>query len=382
MLKRTPLYPTHQQLGARLVEFGGWEMPLHYTSIVDEHTTVRNAAGLFDISHMGQLRIQGPAALPFLNRLLTNDASRLDVGQGQYTLMCNEHGGVIDDLYLYRIAPDAYLLVINASRIETDLAWLRFQLQSGDPGNAVQLLNLSPACAALAIQGPFVAQFIEPCFPEGRAQPDPSDPIANLSKNSIARVRFAGTTLLVARTGYTGEDGFEVFTPAESIEHLWKCLLHHGQPFGLKPCGLGARDTLRTEMAYPLHGHEIDESTSPLEAGLGSFVALSKSHFIGHAALSQQKTKGTEKKCVAFKLTHKAPPPRPGYPLWSTGPNPAPVGRVVSGTQSPSLGVGIGLGYVPTALAKPGNTLTVEIRNRQFPALIVPKPIYQPKKSR
>jgi aminomethyltransferase len=379
MLKRTPLFATHQQLGARLVEFGGWEMPVQYTGIAEEHQNVRRASGLFDISHMGQFRVEGPAALQFLNRTLTNDAARLAPGQGQYTLLCTEHGGVLDDLYLYRIAPETYLLIVNASRIQADFAWLHERIRSRIPGDAVQLVNLSNACAAVAVQGPGVARYIDSCFPDGRVQPDHDKPISQLPKNAIARVRFHDTTLHIARTGYTGEDGFELFAPAESIERVWNRLLDAGAPSGLKPSGLGARDTLRTEMGYPLYGHELDEDTSPLEAGLGRFVAFDKGDFIGRPALFQQNTIGIQRKCVAFRMTGKSPPPRPHYPIWAAEPAANPIGHVTSGTQSPSLGSGIGLGYVPPAAAKPGTAIEIEIRGRRFPAAIVRKPVYQPK---
>jgi aminomethyltransferase len=378
MLKRTPLFTTHQQLGARLVGFGGWEMPVHYSGIVEEHRAVRQASGLFDISHMGQLRVEGPSALPFLNRTLTNDAGRLEPGQGQYTLLCQEDGGVIDDLYLFRIAPETYLLIVNASRIDADFAWLHDRLRSRVPGDAVQLVNLSAAWAAVAVQGPNVARYIDACFPDGRVPSDLKQPISKLPRHSIARVRFDDTTLQVARTGYTGEDGFEIFAPVEWIEPVWNRLLEVGAPLGLKPSGLGARDTLRTEMCYPLYGHELDMETSPIEAGLGRFVALDKESFPGRDVLFQQNTGGVQRKCVAFRMIGKGPPPRPHYPIWSTEPEATTLGHVTSGTQSPSLEIGIGLGYVPPASSKPGTTIEIEIRGRRFPAEIVRKPIYRP----
>jgi aminomethyltransferase len=378
MLKRTPLFNTHQQLGARLVEFGGWEMPVHYTGIVEEHRAVRQASGLFDISHMGQLRVEGPSALQFLNRMLTNDAARLEPGQGQYTLLCREHGGVIDDLYLFRTAPETYLLIVNASRIDADFAWLHDRLRSRVPGDTVQLVNLSAAWGAVAVQGPGVARYIDAGFPDGRVPSDRKQSIHDLPRHSIARVRFDDTSLQIARTGYTGEDGFEIFAPVETIEQVWRRLLEAGAPFGLQPCGLGARDTLRTEMCYPLYNHELDLDTSPLEAGLARFVAFDKGDFLGRAVLFQQNTVGVQRKCVAFRMTGKGPPPRSHYPIWSTGPEAAAIGHVTSGTQSPSLDVGIGLGYVPPASAKPGTAIEIEIRGRRFPAEIVRKPIYRP----
>jgi aminomethyltransferase len=378
MLKRTPLFAAHQKLGARLVEFGGWEMPVHYTAIVEEHRAVRQQSGLFDISHMGQFRVEGPAALQFLNRVLTNDASRLETGQGQYTLLCTEHGGVVDDLYLYRIAPESYLLIVNASRVDAGFAWLHDRLRTRVPGDAVQLVNLSTACAAVAVQGPTVTSYIDACFPDGRVPSDPNPPVSALTRNSIARVRFAQNTLHIARTGYTGEDGFEIFAPAESIAQVWHRLLEAGASFGLKPCGLGARDTLRTEMGYPLYGHELDLDISPLEAGLARFIAFDKGDFVGRAFLFQQNTVGLQRRGIAFRMNGNSPPPRPHYPIWSTGSETAPLGHVTSGTQSPSLGVGIGLGLVPADSAKPGTAIEIEIRGRRHPAEIVRKPVYRP----
>jgi aminomethyltransferase len=379
MLKRTPLYAAHQKLGARLVEFGGWEMPVQYTSIVDEHQAVRQAAGLFDICHMGELSVEGPHAAAFLNRVLTNDIEKLAVGQGQYTLLCNEQGGTVDDLYAYRIAPDRYLLVINASRIEADVAWLRRAHAEKAPPDGVVLRDRSDELGALAVQGPRVADFIVNCFPGPSTGGTQVADVTGLRKNQMASFSSPASPdpVLVARTGYTGEDGFELIAPAGATEALWQCVFEAGQPFGLKPAGLGARDTLRTEMGYPLYGHELDENTSPIEAGLGFFVSLEKGEFTGRAVLAAQKAGGVTKRCLAFKLTERAPPPRPGYPLWSTGDSAAAIGKVVSGTQSPSLGVGIGLGYAAPAFCQPGTLIAVEVRGKRSPAVVAPKPIYR-----
>lgn len=377
MLKRTPLFAAHQRRGARLVEFGGWEMPVQYSSIVDEHLCVRRAAGIFDISHMGEVRLAGPAAAEFLNGVLTNDIRKLTVGQGQYTLMCNERGGTVDDLYAFRVADDDFLLVINASRIEADLAWLESQHATFARRDRVLLENLSEATGALAVQGPRVAGFIDECFdgPAGGGTPAASP--AALAKNQIAQFAFNGTPVWISRTGYTGEDGFEVLAPAELIDAVWERLLAAGHVACLQPAGLGARDTLRTEVCYPLYGHELDEETTPIEAGLGFFVALDKGDFVGREALAEQKAQGVRKKCVAFKMVDKSAPPRPQYAIYSTGPDARPVGQVTSGTQSPSLGVGIGMGYVPPELASPGTRVEIEIRQRRYAAEIVRKPIYR-----
>ena len=376
-MKRTALFNAHQKLGGKLIEFGGWEMPVQYTSIMDEHLAVRQAAGLFDISHMGEVSVSGPAAEVFLNYTLTNDLRKLSVGQGQYTLMCNQRGGVIDDLYAYRLAADDYLLIINASRIEEDVQWLEKQVAQFAQGSGVKFRNVSDATGAMAIQGPRVMEFIDSCFPEiatgGTVVKRPSD----LKKNQIARFSFEGTQIWIGRTGYTGEDGFEIVTPSGKTESIWTHLLEAGRAQGLKPAGLGARDTLRTEVCYPLYGHELDENTTPIEAGLGSFVALDKGEFVGRQTLADQKAKGPSKRLVAFKMTERSAPPRPHYAIWSTGPNAARLGEVVSGTQSPSCGVGIGLGYVPTEFAKPQTMLEIEIRGKRALAVIVPKPIYR-----
>jgi aminomethyltransferase len=376
-MKRTPLFSAHQKLGGKLIEFGGWEMPVQYTSIMDEHLAVRRAAGLFDISHMGEVSISGPAAEAFLNRTLTNDLRKLSVGQGQYTLMCNERGGVIDDLYAYRLAADEYLLIINASRTGDDVAWLEKQWAQFGQGNGVKLRNVSDATGAVAVQGPQVVQFIDACFPEtatgGTVVKRPTD----LKKNQVAKFNFEGADAWIGRTGYTGEDGFEVVVPADKIESIWNCLLKAGQSHGLKPAGLGARDTLRTEVCYPLYGHELDENTTPIEAGLGFFVALDKGDFVGWRVLAEQKAKGPVKKLVAFRMTERSAPPRPHYAIWSTGPNAISVGEVASGTQSPSLGYGIGLGYVTPEFARPQTPLEIEIRGKRAAAAVVAKPIYR-----
>lgn len=376
-MKRTPLYAAHQRLGGKLIEFGGWEMPVQYTSITDEHLAVRQAAGLFDISHMGEVTVGGPEAEAFLNYALTNDIRKLAAGQGQYTLLCNERGGVIDDLYAYRLAAQEHLLIINASRIEADVAWLEAQLAAFPKRSEVSFRNTSDATGAVAVQGPCVVQFVERCFPGPSAGGTSVARVTDLKKNQIASFNHAGGTIWISRTGYTGEDGFEVVAPGQSIEAIWNELLAAGLPHGLKPAGLGARDTLRTEVCYPLYGHELDENTTPIEAGVGFFVALDKGDFIGRAVLAEQKAKGPARKLAAFKMTDKSAPPRPHYAIWSTGPGAAKVGEVASGTQSPSLGIGIGMGYVPAELARPGTPIEIEIRGKRCPALVVPKPIYR-----
>ncbi len=373
-LKRTPLHAAHLKLGGKVIEFGGWEMPVQYSSIVDEHQCVRRAAGIFDICHMGEAIVTGPGAEPFLNGILTNDVRKLGVGAGQYSQMCNERGGTVDDLYVYRLAPAEFLLIINASRIDVDVAWLQDRLCSSEHRSRVIFENASDRLGAVAIQGPKVAGFIDELFAGPALAGAAVAAASGLKKNEIGAWDWSGKRIWVARTGYTGEDGFEVVAPAEIIGDIWTRTLAVGHVGCIQPCGLGARDTLRTEVCYPLYGHELNEDTSPIEAGLGVFVAFDKGDFVGRAALLAQKTDGPAKRCVAFRMTDKSPPPRPGYAIFGDG---ARVGEVVSGTQSPSLNLGVGLGYVPPTLAAAGTRIEVEIRGRRFAAEIVRKPLYR-----
>ena len=373
MLKRTPLFSAHQKLGGKLIDFGGWELPVQYTGIIEEHLAVRHAAGLFDISHMGEITASGAAAADFLNAVLTNDIRKIEPGAGQYTLLCNPRGGTIDDLYAFRLSEQAYLLIVNASRTGADVAWLQSQAAGFSHRADLSLTDASHNYAAVAVQGPAVKDFINDLFPGPACSGTRVHCVTELKKNQIAAFAFGHANVLVSRTGYTGEDGFEITGRDDSIQQLWEDILTVGKPFGIKPCGLGARDTLRTEVCYPLYGHELDENTTPIEAGLGFFVALDKGEFVGRTVLAEQKAAGVEKKCVAFKMTDKSAPPRPQYPIWSNG---AKAGVVTSGTQSPSLGIGIGMGYVPSNLARPGTAIEIEIRGKRAPAVVVQKPIY------
>jgi aminomethyltransferase len=325
-------------------------MPLFYRSILEEHQAVRQRVGLFDISHMGEFFVRDAAAL---NRVLTNDLERLAVGRGQYSLMCHPDGGVLDDLIVYRVEADRYLLVVNAANTETDRQWLRQQ--------GVEVEDVSADTAAMALQGPWAARLWE------RA--------AGLPAFGIEAESVSGLSCWVARTGYTGEDGFEILCPAAAAELLWEELLQRGAALGIEPCGLGARDTLRLEACLPLHGQDLTLQTTPLEAGLGRFVAWDKGDFVGREALADQRKKGVARVRVAFKMTGgNAPPPRPGYRLWGGD---VAVGTVTSGGLSPTLGVGIGMGYVATDWARPGQTVEVEIRGRRYGARVENKPLYQ-----
>ena len=352
-LRRTPLYAAHFEWGAKMMAFGGWEMPVQYSSIVAEHMAVREQVGLFDISHMGEVLVAGPNAESVLNHLLTNDVGQLAFGQAQYTLMCNERGGVIDDLIVYRIEPSVYLLVINAANIERDFAWMNSHANA-----SIVLENESDRTAALALQGPNAAKVLEVA--------------ATIGHFHVARLNVVGKRCWVARTGYTGEDGFEIFCDASDGTELWTQLLKRGEPHGIKPCGLGARDTLRLEMCYPLHGNDMTEDTTPLEAGLGRYVSFEKGDFIGRAVLADKQERGVERKLVAFKMEDKSPPPRPHYPIVVEG---REVGKVTSGTQSPSLGMGIGMGYVESAASEVGTKIGIEVRGKLFPAVIENKPL-------
>jgi aminomethyltransferase len=374
MLKRTPLFAAHQKLGGKLIEFGGWEMPVQYTSITEEHLAVRNAAGVFDISHMGEVTVSGAGAEEFLNSVLTNDIRKLSPGLGQYTLMCNERGGVVDDLYAFELSKGVYFLVVNASRTPGDVKWLQDQLSLFPGRDEIRMTDASHNYAAIAVQGPRVKEFIDDCIPGAANCAMRVAKVTDLKKNEIGGFPFHGADVLVSRTGYTGEDGFELVGRDDSIRRLWDLLLEEGKPFGIKPAGLGARDTLRTEVCYPLYGHELDEKTTPIEAGVGFFVSLDKGEFVGRPILAEQKANGVEKKCIAFRMTGKSAPPRPKYPIWVNG---ARVGEVVSGTQSPSLNVGVGLGYVPADFAKAGTVIEIEIRGQRSAAVVVQKPIYK-----
>jgi aminomethyltransferase len=372
MLKRTALYSAHQKLGGKLIEFGGWEMPVQYTSITDEHLAVRQAAGVFDISHMGEVTVSGSGSAAFLNSVLTNDIKRLTPGEGQYTLMCNEQGGVIDDLYAYQLSDAVYFLVINASRIDADVAWLKAQAAKF-PGD-LHLTDASHNYSAIAVQGPRVKEFINSVIPGPSSSAKRVQAVTDLEKNQIGGFKCENLSVLVSRTGYTGEDGFEIVGGDDSILRLWDKVLLLGKPFGIKPAGLGARDTLRTEVCYPLYGHELDEVTTPIEAGVGFFVALDKGEFNGRSVMAGQKTNGTKKKLVAFKMVGKTAPPRPQYPIVVNG---VRQGVVVTGTQSPSLNIGIGMGYLPPEFARPDTAIEIEVRGKLVPAVVVKKPFYR-----
>ena len=358
--KTTPLYEEHRRAGAKIIPFGGWLMPVQYTSIADEHQAVRNNVGVFDISHMGQLIAEGSGAGEWLNRMLTNNIDKLEVGSGQYTFLLNQNGGIIDDLIVYRTKPEQYLLVVNASRTDEDLTWLRSHILPD-----VELQNRSDDYAGLAIQGPRVAELFRAILGDDFELP---------ARNTIREVELNVMPLAIARTGYTGEDGVEVFFAAKYAPTFWTTVIEKGKELGIRPCGLGARDTLRLEMCYPLNGNDLTPEHTPLEAGLGFFVDLSKPNFTGREVLAQSKEEGLKRKLVPFRMRGKGPPPRPHYAVYRDGER---VGEVNSGTLSPSMNQGIGMAYVPIEHSKIGTELEIEIRGQKFPAVIEKKPLYK-----
>ena len=362
-VKHTPLYATHRKLDARMTEFAGFLMPVHYEGILAEHRAVRGAAGLFDLSHMGEFELRGRGAAALLERALTNSVARLVDGQAQYTLMCAEDGGTVDDLIVYRRAPEHYTLCVNAANIATDWARL-MELRTPD----VNLTDVSDETALIAIQGPLAEALLEP--------------LTNLDLARLGRFRCIesevdGVRALLARTGYTGEDGFEMFVRAEQASRLYEVILNAGCVRGLAPCGLGARDTLRMEAGLPLYGHELDRSTSPLEAGLGTFVKFGRG-FIGEGILAEQKAAGLRKKLVGLRTDDGRSVARQGYPLYR---GETRVGVVTSGTFAPTFNRPLALAYVdalgPMAAPPPGSNLTVEIRKRRAEATVVLLPFYR-----
>src|SRR5256714_4297296 len=358
--KKTPLYDEHVRLGAKLIPFGDWIMPVQYSGIIDEHQAVRKNVGVFDISHMGQLVATGPGAGAWLNEMLTNNIDKLEVGTGQYTFLLNERGGIIDDLIVYRTAPEKFLLVVNASRTEEDFAWLKQHL-----GDNATLENRSADYGGLAIQGPHVVELLQLLVGQDAELP---------ARNQIKDFDCNGIKLTIARTGYTGEDGVEVFFAADDAAKVWNGILEKGKDLGLRPCGLGARDTLRLEMCYPLNGSDLSPEHNPIEAGLGFFVDLKKPKFVGRDVLVNAKENGSPNRLVAFRMKSKGPPPRPHYSVWHEGER---IGEVTSGSLSPSLNEGIGMAYLASAHAKVGTEIEIESRDRQLPAVIANKPFYK-----
>ncbi len=360
MTKRTPLYEEHVKLGARMVEFAGWEMPVQYSGVKDEHLAVRAAAGLFDVSHMGQIEATGAGATDFVQAITTNDVKKLVDGQAQYSLLCKEDGGVIDDIIVYRIAPDRYVLVVNASNAQKDFAWIKAHADAG-----VAVADISSDFAMIALQGPKAAEILK-----GISNAD----IDGLGHYHFLKAAILDHDCIVARTGYTGEDGFEIFTPPDGVVSVWQTIVERGKPLGLLPAGLGARDTLRLEMKYSLYGHEITEETNPIEAGLGWVVKLKNpDDFIGKDAIAEVKERGLSRALIGFKMVDPGIP-RQGYPIVM---NDKEVGEVTSGTMSPSLGYAIGIGFVPKGHEAIGEEIYIDIRGRARKAVVVETPFYK-----
>jgi aminomethyltransferase len=356
--KRTVLFGEHQKLGARMTNFAGFEMPVQYRGIIEEHTGVRTTAGIFDLSHMGEFEVAGPHALELLERALTNSAARLHEGQAQYTLLCAPDGGTIDDLIVYRLGPERFMLCVNASNIDADREWLLDRNHQG-----ADFRDLSEETALVAVQGPEAISILKPLA---------AFPIDEVPRFAVAEGEVAGVRCIAARTGYTGEDGFELFVGANDAGHLFGEVL--AAATDLKPCGLGARDTLRLEAGLPLYGHELDRETSPLQAGLATYVKLGRG-FVGEKALAAQRADGLKKHLIGLVTDDARTIARQGYPIIIDN---VRAGTITSGTYAPTLGRPIAMGYV-TGADRPaiGTKLLVEVRNRAVPATVVARPFYK-----
>jgi aminomethyltransferase len=356
-LKRTAFYDVHVRLGGKIVEFAGFEMPVQYTGIVEEHHRVRKHVGIFDVSHMGEVEVWGNDALAFLQKITVNDVSKLSPGRVQYSAMCYDDGGIVDDLLVYHMG-DHYMLVINASNVDKDFAWMQKNV-AGD----VRLNNISDNISLLAVQGPDA---------KATLQKITGVDLSPLAYYHWMRGTVAGTEMVISRTGYTGELGYELYFPSDRSlgERTWGAIMEAGKAFQIGPTGLGARDSLRLEMGFCLYGNDIDKTTHPLEAGLGWITKLDKGPFNGREVMLCAKKEGLKRKLVGFTVEEKAFP-RHGYPLQSDG---SIIGHITSGTFSPTLDKGIGMGYVPPAMATAGTAIQVLIRNKPVPARIVSIP--------
>ncbi len=361
--KKSPLHACHEKLGAKMIPFSGWLMPVQYTGIIQEHEAVRKTVGMFDISHMGVFTVTGAKSESWLNTMLTNDVRATAVGEGQYTLMLNEKGGVIDDLLVYRIEDQRFMMVVNAAKMNEDWQWLNDHLATG-----VEISNSGEALAALAIQGPKAAELIEKVFPQQSILP---------RRNKVFFWEESDPPLWISRTGYTGEDGFEIFFDTNAAEDVWNRFLKRMEALDGLPTGLGARDTLRLEAGLPLNGNDLNPEITPIEAGLKPFVNFDKPEkFIGSSILREQVESGAERKAIAFVMEGKTPPPRAGYEIFVKDQQ---VGTVTSGAITPTLACGNGLALVTAALAKPDQAIEVEIRGKRYPGRLAKKPLYRRK---
>lgn len=357
-LKQVPLHSTHQQAGAKIVPFAGFEMPVRYSSDLDEHNTVRNGVGVFDVSHMGEFMLKGEHAIDLINRVSANDAHALYDGKVQYSYLPNGKGGIVDDLLVYRINEHEYMLVVNASNIDKDWNWISQYNTDG----AVEMINISDEMSLFAVQGPLAAKAMQSLTEEN---------LDAIGYYTFVKTNFAGcANVIVSATGYTGAGGFEIYVSNHQAEAVWNAIMEAGAPYDIKPIGLGARDTLRLEMGYNLYGNDITDETSPIEAGLG-WVTKFTHDFIDADVLKQQKEQGVPRKLVGFTMIDRGIP-RGHYEIADADGN--AIGEVTSGTQSPTLSKGIGLGYVPTALSKPGSTIYIKVRDKLLQAEVVKLP--------
>lgn len=362
--KRTPLYPVHIEAGAKLVPFAGWEMPVQYKGVLEEHRAVRTRVGLFDVSHMGELEVVGKRALDFVQFVTCNDASRLTPGRAQYSGLMTPRGTFVDDLLVHMFSTERFLLVVNAANKDKDYAYLCAQAPAFD---GVEVYDRSADFAQLAVQGPRAQEVLQKLTPEN---------LAALKYYRFIEGEVAGVKAIIARTGYTGEDGFEVYLAPEHAVDVWRAVLEAGAEFHILPCGLGARDTLRFEACMPLYGNDIDDTTTPLEAGLDWIVKFDKGPFLGREALLEQRANGVKRKLVGFEMVGKGIP-RHGYAIFHEDQE---VGLVTSGTMSPTFGKALGLGYVPVKLAAPGSEIFIDIRGQKVPARVVSTPFYRREK--
>jgi len=359
-MKNTALTSTHEALGAKMVPFAGYNMPVQYEGVTIEHETVRNAVGVFDVSHMGEFLIEGPNALELIQKVSSNDASKLTIGKAQYSCLPNEEGGIVDDLIIYKVKEETYLLVVNASNIEKDWNWISSKNDVG-----AEMRDLSEDYSLLAIQGPKAVEAMQSLS---------SYDLSSIAFYNFIVGDFAGIEhVIISATGYTGSGGFEIYCKNSEVKQVWDKVLEAGADYGIKPIGLAARDTLRLEMGYCLYGNDIDDTTSPIEAGLGWITKFSKT-FTNSEALKNEKELGPKRKLVGFELNERGIP-RHGYDIVDA--NGHKIGNVTSGTMSPSLGKGIGLGYVPTAFSEIGSEIFIQIRKNPIPATIVKLPFYK-----
>lgn len=363
-MKKTPLYETHVKAGAKIVPFAGWQMPLSYSGVTDEHQAVRTTVGLFDISHMGRFELSGKGAEAYLEHLTPGPVHKMQRGSAQYSMLLNENGGILDDIYIYKRGVDRFFVIVNAANLDKDFKWMTRHLPEG-----VSLNNVSGETAMLALQGPKSSEVLVQIIPFGKSE------IALRTFIETELVPARGAKALIARTGYTGEKGYELVVPAEAAETVWNALLEAGKAERIKPAGLGSRDTLRLEMGYPLYGHDMNEETTPLEADLERFIDFGKD-FIGKEALVRQREKGLQRKLIGFELLTGGVP-REGHTIYS---DQKIIGKVASGNFSPSLRKGIGMGYVDTRYSEEGSEILIDIRGNATPAAIVKRPFYKKKK--